>query len=557
MYPWIVFPGEMPRVLSALFSSLIVLLVAMPANAQDTSRYSIIPQPAHLEVRSGAFKMNAETAIMVLDMSNAEAVEVAELFAVPLRLATGWALPVQDADADNLVHFHLRPDADMPAEGYSLEVGMNGVVVTAATPAGLFYGSQTLRQLLPVAADRGGKAPDAPAVSWEIPAVLIEDAPRFGYRGMHLDVGRHFFSKDYVIKFLDMMARYKLNRFHWHLTEDQGWRIEIKQYPKLTEIGAYRDGTLEGHYVNQPHVFDGKRYGGFYTQEEIREVVAYAAARHIMVIPEIELPGHALAALASYPELACTEGPFEVGQLWGVYDDIFCPKEETFTFLENVLSEVIDLFPGPYVHVGGDEAPKGVWDESPITKEVMRREGLADSHELQSYFIRRIERFLNAKGKKLIGWDEIVEGGLSPTATMMFWRDWHQEGLELAASQGNDIIMTPNRTLYFDHLQGNPATEPLSIGGMSTLEKVYGYEPIPASFDAEQEKLILGAQANIWTEYLPTEQKLEYMVFPRFFALSEVVWSEKEARDWFSFRGRLPAHLDRLRVLGITYRPLD
>jgi hexosaminidase len=455
------------------------------------------------------------------------------------------------------VTFVLDPEAQTGGEGYRLLVTEQSVLLAAATTAGLFYGVQTLRQLLPVAVERGGVVRGEDATVWSIPAVAIEDAPRFEYRGMHLDVGRHFMSTSFIKKYLDLMALYKLNRFHWHLTEDQGWRIEIKQYPKLAEVAAYRDETLIGHYDNKPHRFDGTRYGGYYTQDEIREIVAYARDRFITVIPEIELPGHSVAALAAYPKLACTEGPFEVKTLWGVHEDIYCPKEETFTFLQNVLTEVMDLFPGEYIHIGGDEAPKTRWEESPVAQEVIRREGLKDEFELQSYFIRRIERFLNANGRRLIGWDEIVEGGLSPTATMMFWRTWNEEALHHAAEQGNDIIMTPTEYLYFDYYQAPAATEPLAIGGMITLEKAYSYEPVPASYSAEQAEHVLGAQGNVWTEYMKTPAKVEYMVFPRLLALSEVVWSPKAERNWFAFKGRLPAHERRLTVLGVNFRPFD
>jgi len=309
-----------------------------------------------------------------------------------------------------------------------------------------------------------------------------------------------------------------------------------------------------GHFGNRPHTFDGRRYGGFYTQEEIREVVAYAAERHVTVVPEIELPGHSSAALAAYPEFGCGEGPVEVAQLWGVFEDIYCPREETFAFLETVLGEVLELFPGPWIHIGGDEAPKAQWERSAVAQEVIRREGLADEHELQSWFIRRIEGFLGARGRRLVGWDEIAEGGLSPTATLMFWRDWNRQALDAAAAQGNDIVMTPNSVLYFDHYQADPAGEPLAIGGRTTLEEVYAYDPVPASFDDDAAARVLGAQANLWTEYIPTPQKADYMAWPRALALSEVVWSQRADRNWFSFRGRLPALLSRLDLMGVRYR---
>lgn len=529
------------------------------ASGQDLSRYPIIPWPQHLEARAGAFTLSENTRIILQDSSNAEVRDVAAFWAEKVRLASTLPLPLIEAagPADSSIAFLLDPNAATGKEGYRLQVMPARVSITAATPAGLFYGAQSLRQLLPVGVERGGVVRGDDLTVWMIPAVVIEDAPRFGYRGMHLDVGRHFFPVSFIKKYLDLMALYKMNRFHWHLTEDQGWRLEIKEYPKLTEMSAYRKETLNAHYDNVPHTYDGQPYGGFYTQEEAREIVAYAKALHITVIPEIELPGHSLAVLAAYPELACTDGPFEVGTRWGVYEDIYCPKDETFTFLENVLSEVMDIFPSEFIHIGGDEAPKARWEESEVAQEVIRREGLADEHGLQSYFISRIERFLNANNRRLIGWDEIVEGGLSPTATLMFWRDWSPEALQLAVEQGNDLIMTPAGALYFDFYQGSPAREPLAIGGMTTLEEVYAYDPVPQRFSQEEGEKVLGAQANVWTEYMKTVQKVEYMVFPRMLALSEVVWSPKEARNWFSFKGRLPAHLVRLDVLTVNYRTPD
>ena len=550
----------MPMKLTFMFLAGGLLLSLPPeASSQDLSRYPLIPWPQHLEARDGTFVLDSLTQVTLSDSGSEDLRAAAHFWAERVRRASGLPLPLAEATgADSgTVAFVLDPDVTADAEGYRLEVTPAGVTLTAAAPAGLFYGVQTLRQLSPIGIERGGVVRGTDATVWAIPAVVIEDAPRFGYRGMHLDVARHFFPVSFIKKYLDLMAFYKLNRFHWHLTEDQGWRIEIRQYPKLTDVGAYRSRTLAAHYDNQPQIYDSTRYGGFYTQDEVREVVAYAAARHITVIPEIELPGHSLAALSAYPELGCTPGPFEVATTWGVFEDIYCPKEETFTFLENVLTEVMDLFPSEYIHIGGDEAPKTRWEESEIAQEVIRREGLEDEHELQSYFIRRIERFLNEHGRKIIGWDEIVEGGLSSTATLMFWRTWNEEALEQAAEQGNDLIMTPTGALYFDYYQGEPATEPLAIGGMVRLEDVYAYEPVPERYTDEQAEHVLGAQANVWTEYMKTPQKVEYMVFPRLLALSEVVWSEKAARNWFSFRGRLPAHLDRLDMMTVTYRPLD
>ncbi|MEO0557312.1 MAG: beta-N-acetylhexosaminidase [Bacteroidota bacterium] len=533
---------------------LVVCLASLASvSAQDLDAPSIVPLPAFMESGEGRFVLD-ESVTVAVTSDDPEAIRVATTWAERVRLASYLSLPFAEPEGEGQILFHLDPQLALEFEGYELTVTPEGVFLRAADAAGLFYGAQTLRQLVPVAVERGGRDPDGVDAVWSIPAVHIEDAPRFGYRGLHLDVARHFFSVEFVKRYLDLMALYKFNRFHWHLTEDQGWRIEIEQYPRLTEVGAWREGTLIGHYRNQPHQFDGVRYGGSYTQDEIREVVAYAAERHITVIPEIEMPGHSSAALAAYPELACTPGPFEVEQLWGVFEDIYCPSEETFTFLENVLAEVMELFPSELIHIGGDEAPKAAWEASELAQEVIRREGLADEHELQSYFIRRIERFLNANGRRLVGWDEIVEGGLSPTATLMFWRQWNTEALEQAAAQGNDLIMTPNNTLYFDHFQGDPDAEPLSIGGLTTLEDVYAYEPVPESYSTEEAEHVLGAQANVWTEYIETPQKVEYMAYPRALALAEVVWTRKDRRDWDAFQARLPAQLLRLRTMGVSFR---
>ncbi|NBB75297.1 MAG: family 20 glycosylhydrolase, partial [Bacteroidetes bacterium] len=390
-------------------------------------------------------------------------------------------------------------------------------------------------------------------IDWTIPAVYIEDAPRFGYRGMHLDVGRHFFSVDFIKKYIDLLAVHKLNTFHWHLTEDQGWRIEIEQYPRLTEVGACRDSSMVGHYGAQ--TYDGSPYCGYYTQDQIREVVAYAKERFVRVIPEIELPGHSRAALAAYPELGCTDGPYEVATTWGVHEEIYCPKEETFAFLEDVLTEVMELFPSEYIHIGGDEAPKKQWEEAMVAQAVIEREGLADEHELQSYFIQRIERFLNENGRQLIGWDEILEGGLSSNATVMSWRG--EDGGIAAARQGHNAIMTPGHSLYFDHYQADPDTEPVAIGGLTTLEDVYAYDPVPDTLTQVQARYILGAQANVWTEYINTPNKVEYMVYPRALALSEVVWSSEAGRDWEDFLRRLPARLQWLDMRNVDYRPPD
>lgn len=434
------------------------------------------------------------------------------------------------------IDLHLfTPDTLLPPEWYALQIDADGIRIQAASEAGLFRGTRTLRQIVEqIGEDR------------HVPYLTITDHPRFAWRGMHLDVCRHFFGVDFVKKYIDLLARYKMNTFHWHLTDDQGWRIEIKQYPKLTEVGAWRKGSQVGPYGMR--AYDSIPYGGYYTQDEIRDVVAYAAARSITVVPEIEMPGHAMAALAAYPELGCTGGPYEVQRGWGVFDDVFCTTDTVFDFLENVLTEVMDLFPSPYIHIGGDECPKVSWKACPKCQALMKVEGLKDEHELQSYFIQRMERFVNSKGRKIIGWDEILEGGLAPNAAVMSWRG--TEGGVAAAQSGHYAVMTPGDHCYFDHYQGDPANEPLAIGGYTTVQKVYSYEPVPAELKGEEAKYILGAQANLWTEYILTPEHVEYMMLPRMLALAEVTWSPKELRNEADFLQRLFAEFPRLEALG-------
>jgi hexosaminidase len=502
------------------------------------SGINIIPKPSSIKTYSGDFKLDYKTIIVYTE----ETRNIASLLNDWLLKNYGFKLMAvtETKEKKNLIVITTNGSRGLPYEGYKLVVSKKTISIIGRG-AGLFYGLQSLMQLLPV----DGKVP------FKIPCAEIIDQPRFRYRGMHLDVGRHFQPVEFIKKYLDLMAQYKMNTFHWHLTEDQGWRIEIKKYPKLTAIGSKRKETVKGRQL-QPYVGDGIPYQGFYTQEEIKEVVAYAKSLYITVIPEIEMPGHSLAVIASYPELACTSGPFEVGTTWGVFKDIYCPKEETFKFLEDVLSEVVELFPAPYVHLGGDEAPKDRWKESPIAQEVIKREGLKDEHELQSYFIRRIEKFLNSKGKRLIGWDEILEGGLAPNATVMSWRG-EKGGIE-AAKQKHDVIMTPTDYCYFDYGQGDPKNEPINIGGYLTLKKVYSYNPTPPDLTKDEQQYILGAQGNVWTEYLKTPESVEYMVFPRMLALSEVVWTPLAEKNYDDFLLRLSNHFARLDRQNVNYR---
>jgi len=515
------------------------------ATMNPPSSYPIIPKPRALTPEKGSFTLGPSTRIVVADTTDPELSRIANFWAAPVRTATGWALPVRSGECRKH-EICLGVGRVGAAEGYHLGVDGKRVVVTGDDHAGLFYGMETLNQLLPPRWTGSGPV--------HVPSVQIDDAPRFPYRGMHLDVVRHFFGPEFVKRYIDLLARYKIRYFHWHLTDDQGWRIQIKRYPKLTEIGSVRAETQVGKNFD-PYVGDGKPYGGYYTQDQIRDIVAYAKKRYVTIIPEIEMPGHSEAALAAYPELACTPGPFHVGTHWGVYSDIYCPKEATFTFLENVLTEVMDLFPGKYIHIGGDEVPKVRWQHSDTAQEVMKREGLQTEDQLQSWFIQRIGKFLNEHGRTFIGWDEILEGGLAPNAVVMSWRG--VKGGIAAAQQGHDVIMTPGSPLYFDHYQGPDSTEPMAIGGYNPLEKVYAYEPVPPGLTPEQATHVLGAQGNLWTEYIATPGHVEYMLLPRLLALSEVDWTNPSEKSFKDFARRLPWHLERLDAMGINYRIPD
>ncbi|HEX7121581.1 MAG TPA: family 20 glycosylhydrolase [Gemmatimonadaceae bacterium] len=528
--------------------------VSLRGRAADTSEgpvAAVIPLPRHVAPGAGAWVPRDEIVVTIAGPQGAALEELdglarlgAEMTGALLGRRATSARATAGATGDIRIRIEDGGTGGSP-ESYRLTIAPGGVDISAPAPAGAFYGLQTLRQLLEAATTDPAQPPR------RIPAVVIDDAPRFRWRGLHLDVGRHFFPVSFVKRYIDLMARFKLNTFHWHLTEDQGWRIEIKSFPRLTSVASCRRETMvEKHF--DPYVGDGVRYCGFYTQVEIREVVAYARERYVTIVPEIEMPGHSKAALAAYPELACTPGPFEVRTTWGVDEDIYCPSEETFRFLERVLDEVIALFPGTYIHIGGDEAPKARWQASAVAQEVIRREGLKDEHELQSWFIRRIERFLLSRGRRLIGWDEILEGGLAPEATVMSWRGT-SGGIE-AARQGHDVIMTPTSHLYFDYYQGDARFEPLAIGGFVPLEQVYAFEPVPEALTPAQAQHVLGAQGNVWTEYLKTPEAVEYMAWPRALALAEVVWTPREARDWDSFASRLPVALRSLDRLAVQYR---
>jgi hexosaminidase len=537
-------PANMMK--SLFVSVFFVTVVFSGAVYGQTNDINIVPKPRTVTYATGSFSLRKDTKIVV---PYAGGMTSALLLNEYLLQKYGFKLTlVKKSEKQNAITFlPVAVDSsaeigEIKGEKYSLSIQTDHVYI-GGTGAGQFYGIQSLLQMLPN--DFGGEA--------KLPALRMVDSPRFPYRGMHLDVARHFMPVEFVKKYIDLMSQYKFNYFHWHLTEDQGWRIEIKKYPKLTEIGSKRSESHQGPYTTT-FKGDGIPIEGYYTQEQIKDVVAYAKARYITVIPEIELPGHASAALAAYPQFGCKQDyKYEVKKTWGIFKEVYCPTDETFKFLEDVLDETIKLFPdSPYIHIGGDEVLKDHWKESAFVQELKKRENLKDEHEVQSYFIRRIEKFINSKGKKIIGWDEILEGGLAPNATVMSWRGT-RGGIEAARAK-HDVIMTPTSHMYFDYGQGDPAYEPLNIGSYIPLEKVYSFEPVPKELSADEAKYIIGGQANVWTEYMKTTQQVEYMAFPRMLALAEVLWSRPEDRNLDDFRRRLLAHLPRLDAQNVNYR---
>ncbi len=530
-----------------IFLILIVLITSFSTitNAQDNGpNMGIIPAPVSIKKSTGTFTLSRQTAIVADSPDNKAVLFLADYLHSKKMLNIQPKANGGDAVANSIVLTSSGTDG-LPAEGYRLTITPERITI-AGKGAGLFYGIQTLIQLIPAE----GMA------SLSLPCVQIEDYPRFGYRGMMLDVCRHFFSVEFVKKYIDLMAAYKFNTFHWHLTDDQGWRIEIKKYPRLTTIGSQRAQTVIGNYHDRtPQQYDNTPYGGFYTQDQIRDVVKYAADRYITIIPEIEMPGHSEAALAAYPELSCDPSrTYKVSETWGVFYDVYCPSEKTFTFLQDVLTEVMDLFPSKYIHIGGDEVPKNVWKESPFCQKLIKKLKLKNEEGLQSYFIQRMEKFVNSKGRSIIGWDEILEGGLSPNATVMSWRG--EAGGIAAAQQNHDVIMTPGSGgLYLDAAQGKLSDEPVGIGGYSPLQKTYSYNPTPPSLTTDQQKHILGAQANLWTEYIATEAKADYMLLPRLLAVSELNWTPLANKNFNDFANiRLPYHLAWLDKNNFDYR---
>jgi hexosaminidase len=543
-------------------AGILLFFLTATAFAGDTNLPSIIPLPQKIERREGVFKIRPEKRILGLHvrsgtkiLTDAASLETGRYLAGQLRKSTGYQLPVglKAGARDTKGSIILTTDNSktiLGAEGYELTVASDSVIIRASDEAGVFYGVQSLLQLLP---PEVFAMKPIQGIAWNLPCVQIEDQPRFQWRGLMLDVSRHFSNKDEIKHLLDLMALHKLNTFHWHLVDDQGWRIEIKKYPRLTEIGAWRKNV--GFKLDPKDTIaygpDG-RYGGFYTQADVREIVAYAQARHITIVPEIEMPGHSTAALAAYPQFSCTGGPYNTDIGAGVHNGVYCAgKNESFTFVQDVLTEVFALFPGRYIHIGGDEVPMDNWKACALCQTRMQQEGLQNEHELQGYFIRRIEKFINAHGRNLIGWSEIREGGLARNAAVM---DWIGGAVE-AASAGHDVVMSPMSNCYFDHYQSQDhSTEPHAIGGYLPLDKVYSFEPIPMNLPAKYRIHILGAQANLWTEYIPSIGRVEYMAFPRLSAMAEVVWSSKSSRNWDDFMLRMQTQTRRFDQLGVNYR---
>lgn len=521
-------------------------LVASCQSVQQEADYQIIPLPQQVVSEQGSpFVLTSEVKILYPE-GNGKMKRNAEFLAGYLKTATGKEFAVEPGtEGKNAIVLALGLESGNP-EAYRLQVSADGVAITAPTEAGVFYGIQSLRKSLPISV----------GADVALPAVEINDYPRFGYRGAHFDVGRHFFTVDEVKTYIDMMALHNMNRLHWHISEDQGWRIEIKKYPKLTEIGSKRAETVIGRNSGK---YDGKPYGGFYTQEQAKDIVAYAAERYITVIPEIDLPGHMQAALAAYPELGCTGGPYEVWKMWGVSDNVLCAgNDKTLQFIDDVLTEIMEIFPSEYIHVGGDECPKTQWEKCPKCQARIKALGLKsdDKHtkeeRLQSFVINHAEKFLNEHGRRIIGWDEILEGGLAPNATVMSWRG-ESGGIE-AARQRHDVIMTPNTYVYLDYYQTKDTeNEPLAIGGYIPVERVYSYEPMPSALTAEEQKHIIGVQGNLWTEYIPTFSHAQYMVLPRWAALSEVQWTMPDKKDYKDFLTRLPRLIHWYDAEGYNY----
>ena len=526
---------------------LLFLLLSLPFAGFAQQTVNIIPQPVSIRQQSRVFVLSANTSIQY-NPQQKELKPIVDFLNMQIKHIAGFILPV-NTSKPTIFQLSIEKLAVIGDEGYGMDVHPNKITIKANTKAGIIYGIQSLLQTLPAIRTNA---------RLEVPCMSITDYPRFKYRGMHLDVSRHFFSPEFIKEYIDLMASYKMNTFHWHLVDDQGWRIEIKKYPNLTATGAWRVDQTDKIWGSRPQAKPGEAatYGGHYTQEQIKDIINYAAIRNVTIIPEIEMPGHVASAIASYPQLSCTQQPqllLTGGNYSGMSSNYCAGNDSVFVFLENILNEVLHLFPSTYIHIGGDEVDKSPWKNCSKCQARIKKEGLKNEDELQSYFIKRIEKFLISKKRKIIGWDEILEGGLAPEATVMSWRG-ETGGIE-AVKMNHDVIMTPGKPVYFDHYQAGPEGEPIAIGGMNTLKNVYDYEPVPKELTAEESKYILGAQANLWTEYITTAEHAEYMILPRMTALAEVVWSLKENKDWSSFNERLQNHFKAYGQKGLHYCP--
>ena len=531
-----------------LFKKIILLITLItPVVLQAQQQSSIIPQPVDVKMNEGFFLIDNKTSVNFKAEQTAVKPAV-DFFVSMIKQLSGVSLQV-NKPSGKTIELILDKNASINEEGYQLMVNKSTIVIKANSYGGIFYGLESVLQTLPQVRTNA---------ALKVPCMQVNDYPRFKWRGMHLDVSRHFFSAEMVKEYIDLMATYKMNTFHWHLVDDQGWRIEIKKYPKLTETGAWRVDQTDKIWGARPQAQPGEEatYGGYYTQEQVKEIVAYAKARNVTIVPEIEMPGHVASAIASYPQLSCNQLP-QLPMTGGNYTNMssnYCAgNDEVFGFLQDVLTEVIALFPSTYIHIGGDEVDKGPWKQCSKCQARMKKEGLKNEEELQSYFVKRIEKFIVSKKRKMIGWDEILEGGLAPEATVMSWRG--ESGGIQAAKMNHNVVMTPGTPCYFDHYQAGPEGEPLAIGGFNTLKKVYDYEPIPKELNAEEAKYVLGAQANLWTEFISTTEQVEYMVLPRMLALAETVWSPAANKNWASFNERLKVQFKAFDQKGLHYSP--
>ncbi|MBQ9474966.1 MAG: family 20 glycosylhydrolase [Bacteroidales bacterium] len=519
-----------------------VLMVACCQQGEAADVVSVIPKPSKMLMEEGSFSLNKNC--LVFTDGIPEIQRTVALLNEQLQTVAGFTLAeTDDLSASPAIFFR---EAGLAPEAYSLHVEPGRIVVEYGDGAGAFYAVQTILQLLPTQIFAGTRQK---GVKWNVPCCYIQDSPAFPYRGMHLDVCLHFFDMDFLKKYIDVMALHKVNRFHWHLTEDQGWRLEIKKYPLLTEKGQWRKETVIGELHSG--IYDGKPHGGYYTQEQARELVKYAAERYVTIIPEIELPGHSLAAIACYPELSCgLEDKYEVATRWGIFRQVYCPKETTFKFLEDVFDEVFEIFPSTLIHIGGDECPKKSWQQCEHCQKLIKELGLKDENELQSWFMCRMEKYINSKGRQIIGWDEILQGGLAPNARVMSWLG--EEGGIKAAQQHHEVVMSPHNRYYLDYWQGDPDSEPLAMGGPTTLRTMYEYNPVPEVLTPEERKYIIGVEGCVWTEYMPTPQRVEYMAWPRMCAIAESGWSSA-GKDWDNFTRRLEKHFSRLDGMKVDY----